>query len=264
MSLEGGKQKVEGSRRGEKSRIGNALSADRHPRLSVLSPQSSVLAGRGGVGGFTLLEVLVASAILSLVLAALYSVFSRTLESKRLTEERTARARTARIVLLHMGEELQASFPFAGRDARFTGATRLADAFPEGELSFISCSPTPLTSAGHESDVNEIGYALLPDPQAPSYRQLIRRVSLDPGISSSAVDRDRHREEYPLLSGIRGLRFRFFDGRIWREEWGREDTRDKLPRAVEATLYLDDSQEVVEFSTVIDLPLAGSGRVGVP
>ncbi len=227
---------------------------------AVRNPQSAL-----AVAGFTLLEVLVASAILGLVLAALYSVFSRTLASKRLAEERAARLRTARIVLLRMGEELQASFPFTRRDSRFTGETRRADAFPEGAISFVTFSPTFLSSAGHQSDVHKIGYALLPDPDTPGYRQLVRRVNLDPGVADRAGDRDQDGEEYPLLSRVRGLRFRFFDGRTWHEEWGYDDTRDRLPQAVETTLYLDNSrEEVVEFSTVIDLPLAASRRGGSP
>jgi len=213
--------------------------------------------------GFTLLEVLVASAILSLVLAALYSVFSRTLASKRLAEERTDRSRSARIVLLRMGEDLQASLPFTRGNSRFSGETRRANAFPEGELSFVSFAHTPVSSAGRESDLNEVDYALLPDPELVGSYHLVRRVNLDPGVADPAADRSLNREEYPLLSRVRGLRFRFFDGRAWREEWGQDDTRDKLPRAVEATLYMQNSQEeVAEFSTVIDLPLATAGRVG--
>src|SRR5215510_6879665 len=57
--------------------------------------------------GFTLLEILVASTILSMVLAILYGVFSRTLTSKQLAEEQSAQSRAARIVLLRIGDDLQ-------------------------------------------------------------------------------------------------------------------------------------------------------------
>src|SRR5215471_1300143 len=80
--------------------------------------------------GFTLLEVLVASAILSIVLAALYGVFSRTLASKRLAEEHAARARVARIVLMRIGEDLQSALPPATGNAFFQGETRVARNFP--------------------------------------------------------------------------------------------------------------------------------------
>jgi type II secretion system protein J len=214
--------------------------------------------------GFTLLEVLVATTILGLVLAALYSVFSRTLESKRLAEERTARARAARIVLFRLREELQSSVPFAGGDSRFFGELRRSGAFPEGEISFVSLAQASLGSTGPESDLNEIGYTLLPEPEAPGYRQLVRRVKLDPGVAVGGLGQNK-KVYHLLLSRVRGLRFRFFDGRTWREEWGQDDTRGKLPRAVEATLYLDGSgEQVAEFSTVVDLPLATGGYAGTP
>jgi type II secretion system protein J len=226
---------------------------------AVRSRQSAV-----GSRGFTLLEVLVASAILSLVLAALYGVFSRTLASQRLVEGRADRSRAARIVLLRLGEDLQASLPFTKENTRFAGETRRGEAFPAGMLSFVSLAQTQASSTGHEGDVNEIGYALVPDSAVPGSYYLMRRVSLDPGIADPAAHHVLNSEEYPLLSRVRGLRFRFFDGRVWREEWGQDDTRTKLPRAVEATLYVQDAHaEVAEFSTVIDLPLATAGRTGV-
>jgi general secretion pathway protein J len=264
MSVANKRQKTEGSEWKEKSRIRTLHSALDNASYSVLSPQTSALEGLKGWRGFTLLEILVASAILSLVLAALYGVFSRTLASKRLAEERADRSRSARIVLLHMGEDLQASFPFTRSNARFSGETRRTSAFPEGALSFVSFAQTPVSSAGHESDLNEIGYTLLPDPATPGSYSLVRRVNLDPGVTDPAADWSLEKDAYPLLSRVRGLSFRFFDGHTWREEWGQDDTRDKLPQAVEATLYLPDShEEVVEFSTVVDLPLATAGRVSV-
>ena len=48
-----------------------------------------LLATRYSTRGFTLLEVLVASSILSIVLAILYGVFSQTLTSKQIAEERS-------------------------------------------------------------------------------------------------------------------------------------------------------------------------------
>src|SRR5262249_33269449 len=88
-------------------------------RRQVQSPKSRVQRltgnwepGTGNVKGFTLLEVLVASAILSIVLAILYGVFSRTLTSKQIAEEQSAQARAARIVLLRVGDDLQSSLPF--------------------------------------------------------------------------------------------------------------------------------------------------------
>jgi general secretion pathway protein J len=208
--------------------------------------------------GFTLLEVLVASTILSLVLAALYSVFSQTLTSKRLVEERVARARTARVVLLRMSEDLQSAFPPGVNDARFVSETRRTRTFPDDALSFLSLTRVSLANRNPEGDLCEIGYALEPDPVKPTERQLIRRMSF-----ALSPTRNRADETVPLLLRVQGLRFRFFDGRIWHDDWGHENTQNTLPQAVEVGLYLADAHdEVRQFSTVVDLPLAKKPRRG--
>jgi len=212
--------------------------------------------------GFTLLEVLVASSILSLVLAILYGVFSQTLMSKQIAEERTALSRTARVVLLRIGEDLQASFPFTAENARFVGTTRRTSTFPQASITFLSFMNAQLTNVGREGDWSEIAYDLVPDPLAPSLWQLVRRVRL----SSESAQSVSEGEVFPLLSRVQGLRLRFFDGRGWVEEWGQDRTRGRIPQAVEVDLMLAENEnrrrqrilqsETVTFSTLVDLPLA--------
>ena len=205
-----------------------------------------------GSCGFTLLEVLVASAILSLVLAALYGVFSQTLAGKQLAEERAAQARTVRIVLLRIGEDLQSTPHPASSKMRFLGETRLTRELPEDALSFVTLTRTAHSSHVPEGDLSEITYMLEPDPTDVTRKQLIRRVHSTLSPQSTVGD-----EAMPLLLDVRGLHFRFFDGQGWQEEWRQEQLQRQLPRAVEATVYVADSQgEINPYSTVITLPLA--------
>lgn len=206
--------------------------------------------------GFTLLEVLVASAILSLVLAALYGVFSQTLTSKRLTEERTQQARWARIALLRIGEDLQSALPPTGREMQFLGETHSSREFPEDTLSFVTLTRTALTTRTPEGDLSEIAYALEPDPTDSTQKQLVRRVRFMLSSQRNVAD-----EVAPLLPRVHGLRFRFFDGREWQEEWRQEQTRNQLPQAVETTVYVADSRKKIwPFSTVVTLPLTETKR----
>jgi prepilin-type N-terminal cleavage/methylation domain-containing protein len=228
----------------------------------AFSPQSSVLSP----SGFTLLEVLVAGAILSMVLAILYSVFSQTLTSKQFAEAQSAQSRAARIVLLRIGDDLQASFPFAPAHARFVGKTSRRQQFPEAFLSFVSLSGLPLTSGSHEGDWYEIEYQLVPDPRSSSAQQLIRRTRFAATTPDATATRAGEGETLPLLTGVRGWQLSFFDGRVWHDEWGQEQTQAQLPRAVKVELYLEgrkkeanrQEEETVTFSTLVDLPLAGT------
>ena len=212
--------------------------------------------------GFTLLEVLVASTILSLMLAALYGVFSQTLTSKRIAEERLNRSRAARVVLLRLGEELQSSLALSPSNAGFVGYTRYDGLLPEARLSFVAALPTPLTARA--AAPSEIHYWLSPDPNQARLFSLVRwgnpAIPIDaadrlPSSESSlesspylrpfAVSPTAARDAFVLLHKVRGFRLRFFDGRQWREEWGQNEndgTQGRIPRAVEMLLYLDDGQ----------------------
>ncbi len=238
------------------------------PRSKVQGPSGSSPGPRSpvsGPSGFTLLEVLVASAILSMVLAIVYGVFSQTLTSTQRAEEQNAQSRAARIVLLRIGDDLQASLPLTSGHFRFVGRASHTQQFPDSFLSFVSESGLPLTSGSPTSDGYEIEYELVPDPRAtPPVQQLVRRARFAPMTAGSDLTRASEGETLPLLTGVQGLRFRFFDGRVWHDEWGKDQTAMKLPRAVEVELYLArkktgasrEEQEPVKFSTVVDLPLA--------
>lgn len=206
--------------------------------------------------GFTLLEVLVASAILSLVLAAVYGVFSQTLSSKRFVEDRAERARAARIALLRIGEDLQSALPPTASYLRFVGETRLSREYPEDTLSFTTLTRTASTNRVPEGDLNTIGYALEPDPTDITQKQLVRRVRFSLATESRSAE-----ETAPLLPQVRGLRFRFFNGRNWQQDWKPENTQEGLPQALEATVYVADRRgEVAQFATVFTLPLASKKR----
>jgi prepilin-type N-terminal cleavage/methylation domain-containing protein len=239
------------------------------PNSQILTRNSKLLTRNSQ--GFTLLEVLVASALLSMVLAIVYGVFSQTLTSTQRAEAQSAQSRAARIVLLRIGDDLQASLPVASGHSRFVGRTSRGQQFPDAFLSFVSLSGLSLTSDSPTGDGYEIEYELVPDPRVASARQLVRRARFAPTTSGSTTGRANEGETLPLLTGVQGLRFRFFDGRVWHDEWGKEQTSTKLPRAVEVELYLvrkktgarHQEEDTVTFSTLVDLPLAGTARPNV-
>lgn len=245
----------------------SVLSPQSFPKSKIQSPKTNSELRTPNPKGFTLLEILVAGAILSMVLAILYGVFSQTLTSKQRAEEQSAQSRAARIVLLRIGDDLQASFPFAPDNPRFVGKTSRGQQFPDAFLSFVSLSGLPLTSGSPAGDWYEIEYELVPDPHSAPTRQLVRRARFAPTALGAPASQTNEGETLPLLTGVQGLRLRFFDGRIWHEEWGKESTPAKLPRAVEVELYLvrkktgtrHQEEETVMFSTLVDLPLVGTG-----
>ena len=226
--------------------------------------------------GFTLLEVLVASTILSIVLAALYTVFSQTLTSHSRTEQQVARSRAARIVLLRLGDELRASPPSAVDSfVPLVGEVQRRGRFPDTTLTFTSALPSLHSIPGVDGGLSTVHYRLVPEESDSSLYRLIRQVSHNTVEKHESLTQSAALA-YPLISGVRGFRTRFFDGRRWQDEWGQGPERTQLPRAVEIRLYLDTSERrlpqtaepesdraVQQFSTLVELPLVPAARGAV-
>ena len=231
----------------------------KEPRTSNLEPRTSDLEPRTSDRGFTLLELLVATVILGILLTALYGSFSRTLRGKVQAENRSALSRAARTTLLRIAQDLQGSFvlPSTSGTLHLVSEDRSHGSLPQDTLTFFSFAYQPLSTGGREADQCWIHYFIERHAQDSHSARLMRQVS--PAPNPGPADGFTPSEQaFPLLERINGLRFRFFDGKQWVEEWGKSQLTATLPRAVEITLYLADSlARVKEFSTVVDLPLAG-------
>ena len=132
--------------------------------------------------GFTLLEVIVAIAILSLVAVMVYSAFFSMARSKRNLEDVASRYQQGRAALDRMARELSAAFvsahrPFTQvqsvRETAFIGS----DERPIDRIDFSSFSYRRLRRDAHESDQAELGYFGSPDPENRDKIDLVRRVS---------------------------------------------------------------------------------------
>ncbi len=133
-------------------------------------------------GGFTLLEVIVAIAILSLIAVMVYSSFFSMARSKRNLQEVASRYQQGRSALDRMSRELSAAFvsahrPFTQvqpvRETAFIGS----DERPTDRIDFTSFSYRRLKRDAHESDQAEIGYFGSTDPENRDKVDLVRRVS---------------------------------------------------------------------------------------
>src|ERR1700687_3758256 len=74
--------------------------------------------------GFTLLEIMVATAILGIVLTTVYGVLSRAIYAKNHSEERADLYASGRETVLKLADELEGALPpIAGRNIGFVGVS---------------------------------------------------------------------------------------------------------------------------------------------
>jgi general secretion pathway protein J len=189
--------------------------------------------------GFTLLEVLLAIAILSMILTVIYMTFSsagRSVEEAEAIRDRTDLARTLMVRLCD--DFANAYFDAAMPETIFEGRQSSPD---QNQTRLDSVSLTTLTNwrkpNSSEMDLWEVGYRFEEKPEGNGY-EMIRREKR--GFGSDNIPGEGG-TDLEITDRVRELRLRYYDGAsmTWRDDWNAR-SMGKMPIAVEVLLVLDD------------------------
>ncbi len=225
---------------------------------------------RGGRSrGFTLVEILLAVSLLSIMVTVMYSAFHTMGRIMRRTQQTKDTYQAARLIMARMRQDLSCAYAsptqtnFMFRGENIEEADGAADA-----LTFVSSGHIISGRDVPEGDFAEISYYL--DENNPGI--LVRREDLSP---------DDEREVGGTLSilgkNVVGLDLTYLDGteqtarraggmetlldetleeeEAWLEEWDPEE-KTYLPRAVRINVWLqNERQEVEDFSTTVVLAM---------
>jgi type II secretory pathway pseudopilin PulG len=196
--------------------------------------------------GFTLLEVLLAFAILGFITTIIWGTFTQTSSIKKRTEAVQDRTHAARVALMRLSRELEMAFLSDSenpavqerRTMFISEAQRDVD-----ELRFSWFGRQRLRTDIPESDTSVIMYYAQTDPDDPSVTNLMRRETR----RLEAVDpRTIPGESYVLCPGVARLKFSFFDykKKEWREDWSTmgADGLQYLPTHVRIALTIYDEK----------------------
>ena len=192
--------------------------------------------------GFTLLELLVATVIFSLVLTATYALFdsARTLSDR--AEARAAVLQEARTVLDTLKGDLQGV-----SEGDFVGSCSGTDDAPDARLEFTTVNHPTFRSTLPESDRTKTSYFI-------SDMRLVRRKQTRMTAVNTSMQESEGLET--IGPNVLYVKFRYYHESLWMESW---DSRDflELPTAVEVTLYMRVGEEEREkFTEKIYLPIA--------
>jgi general secretion pathway protein J len=240
------------------------------PRLEVRRRT----ADKGCCSGFTLIELVISSSLMALILVSAYLCLNSGISSQKLIESRSDALQGARVVLAMISADLRAACPLS-KDIEFLGMRRLLDDVEADNVDFGTHHYTPRRAG--EGDFCQVSYFVAKDPESGKLSLWRRRnptIGLDPLAGGK-------REE--IIRGLRGLRFEYYDGLDWYEEWGDPTGKGKaqtaqlyqpnlsgMPDAVRITLWLEPnagsskrtseeaSEPALVFQTVARLNLAGA------
>ncbi len=197
--------------------------------------------------GFTLLELLVALAVFSIMAIAAYSGLRNVLYTRAAVEEQNRRLAAVQMAVYRLEQDIEQTTPRGIRDeyGEPQGAL-LGDPLADDRLT--------LTRAGWDNPLGQQRANL----QRATYRLRDGRLWR---LYWPVLDRGGPIEprETLLLDRVREFKARFLDQDDWRDDWPpppkEEDSKpdpDRLPRAVEIRLILEDWGEITRL-----LPLPG-------
>jgi prepilin-type N-terminal cleavage/methylation domain-containing protein len=190
--------------------------------------------GRRRRGGFTLLELCLAMAMMAMLALTLYMAMTIALRARDSAGANVAPVRAATAAAELVRQDLESVLPPTGTLAGpFEGYSN--GGLPNGRSDGI-------TFYCVERDV-----ALGDAPLAEGIRRvdLMVRTDVTPPILVRDVSRnllaqaDVPPDEEILCRNVRSFGLRYFDGVTWQEEWDSTTMGDVLPMAVEMTLDVD-------------------------
>ncbi len=186
---------------------------------------------------FTLIEILVAMAILVIVIGSTLAIFRASATSWRKGERRAQRYQQARFILEIISREISSILPASTAGPYCLGSFE--------KFYFIS------SLADAPASLVELGYWLDKDT-----RELMRSYESSPDYDFSTFD-----QEEVLSENVSVLNFEYSDGDVWQETW---DSRPQsvqsgvLPKAVRISFEIQDEKGTAteSFNTVVTIAAA--------
>ncbi|PYI88445.1 MAG: hypothetical protein DME26_03580 [Verrucomicrobia bacterium] len=198
---------------------------------------------RPNASGFTLIELVISASLMALILTSAYLCLSSGMSSQKLVDSRTEALQSARVAMAMMSADLRAACPLS-KEIAFLGMRRMVEEIDADNLDFGTHHYTP--QRAREGDFCETSYFVAREPESGKFSLWRRR---DPTPDDEPLS-GGSREE--IARGLRGLRFEYYDGWEWFDEWGDPQGKGKaenslreqpnlsgLPEAVRITLWID-------------------------
>lgn len=199
---------------------------------------------------FTLVEILIALGIFSIVLAAIYSSWTAILRGSKVGLEAAAAVQRARIASRTFEETLTSVQSFALNRGYYGFFCENGN---EAILSFVSrLSPSfPRSGKFNGLDVRRVTFSL---EQHDGTRELVLRQA------PLLQEMDKDEQNFPLVleTNVREFKTEFWDTRLqdWVDEW-KDNQTNLLPAMVKVTLKLASdaySSQINDVTRIVSLP----------
>ncbi len=193
--------------------------------------------------GFTLLEILVAVTITSLLLFTVYGVFTSVSTAKQRLEAGGESQHQARILLDRLGREVHSTY-FKQSDPR----CRFLGGVDDEGIPFLELTTTAVTPhGGNKAGLAILRYELRPDEETGEGKKVLMRQEYPVFTQAGSLP-----PAYRMATVFEDLRFRFHDGNQWQDQWNANPGGVPGMLEVSVTVLRDGRPEV--FTTAFQVP----------
>jgi len=206
--------------------------------------------------GFTLLEVLLAMAMMTMLAGSLYAGLHIAFSARERMQAAGGPARAGQVAVDLIRRDLESALPPRGILAGvFYGADAVGADGSDADSLLFHAGVTSLTGEAVACDVSRIEFALGEDEDGTPALIRYRTTNL------LAAETPEPYSEV-LLRNVASLNFYYFDGSDWLESWDSTAHDDSLPPAVEVRLELEPERDDTDddtghtFMTIVRLPCA--------
>jgi prepilin-type N-terminal cleavage/methylation domain-containing protein len=204
---------------------------------------------------FTLIEMMLAVAVLGLILVMLAGSFHAVAASKLHAEGHLYADREGRAVLWQLSNEIRGAVQTSDAPSHvlLLGAAQYVGGAPINSLTVSTLDP------GHRRSLDGFGaeeivtYRAMPNPGHPGL--FILQRDQQSGLSYGSAPGN----SIAIANNVLALRFRYFDGNQWTEVWNSQNlsAEDQLPIAIAIDLKLAaPGGHEMAFSTEVTVPMA--------
>jgi type II secretion system protein J len=240
------------------------------PCVAAASSRSNALtlsrltspAARQTSAAFTLIEIMIAIGIFSLVLAAIYSSWTAILRAAKTGQQVAADVQRMRIAVRMLEDSLGSAQSFA---ANLPYYYFMAENGSQGALSFVARLSRSFPRSGKfgDLDVRRVTFSVESGPEG-SKQLVVRQMPL----VMDEPDPDEKQNPIVLVKNVKAFDMQFLDANKnppeWVDEWTEAKT-NQLPKMVMITLKVGTSprnpQAVEEITRFISIPAVTVQRI---
>ena len=208
--------------------------------------------------GFTLIEILVAAAIILSILSFVYGTYFTILKSTQATRAKLTLSQQAIKVLTQLTQQIRCSYADTISDSMYTTkpASGRKEKRTQNNIDFFSgYAGNPSKEILHLITTNKFG---MPQNSSEGLFDVTYRFDRSEGLLylsqerfvGTAKNSIGKKSWKPIAENIESLKLGFFDGQQWLDKWSFKD-RKKLPNAVKIDITFEDqTSRTYRYGTV--------------